>query len=125
MLRKVLSYSLMILSNCCYAGINGLTIHSRANCAGNNESISWDKKANHVLRVVSTHMNLTKGTQHTNDTGFINTWRAAVVHWSEAVNSGAWVVTGSHWEYFPRENRTVFLGSETVAGCSIYNGWWE
>lgn len=101
------------------AGLNGLTHHSRANC-GNNESISWDWLANHLLSVDSQHWR--KGViVHIVSTDFSNTWRSAAVHWGEG--TGGWAVVGHHWTI--SGGKYVLLQQETVTDCSIYNGWWD
>ncbi len=115
---------LLFTASNCYAGIAGLTIHSRANCAGVNESISWHANNPHYLRTTSEHLDIKSGQKHFEDTGFQNTWRSAIVHWTEAV-TGIWTVAGNHWEYFPKTGTTKFLGGEVVSSCTIYNGWWD
>ncbi len=121
-----------MISQSALAGINGLTHHSRANCA-NNESISWDLLENHVLRVDSHHIYLPNpniNTNHsisTHPTQFSNTWRAAAVHWGEGGvpgTSSTWGVAGNHFMQYPN-GEIRLVAQEYVTDCSIYDGWWD
>lgn len=118
---------LLSLSQSSYSAFNGLTIHSRANCLGINESISWDWTRNHILRVESEHWFCPNVCHmvHVNDTGFEDTWRNAIVHWTEAgkVEGGRWGVHAKHWIREGKRERE--LGGTHVYDCSIYNGWWD
>ncbi len=102
------------------AGLNGPTHHSRANC-GNNESISWDATANHMYGTLSDHFSIS--TMHEVNTGWVNTWRCAAVHWGEASFGAGWKVIGTHWEMVNGVVKNV--ANETVTDCSIYDGWWN
>ena len=105
-----------------YAGFNGLTIHSRANCF-NNESITWDMLHARQLRTITYHFY--KGQlEHKHDTGWRNTWRSAAVCWSEAKPGSGWIVIGGHWQKSERGEVTM-LGTESIKDCSLYNGWWK
>jgi hypothetical protein len=98
-----------------------LTIHSRANCFGNNESISWDLTHDYILNTRSDHYY--KGVyQHSIVTGWRNTWRSAAVHWAEGFND--WKVHGRHYIAY-KLGDVIPLGEEWVSDCSIYNGWWD
>lgn len=104
-----------------FAGFNGLTVHSRANCV-NNESISWDWTTYWVLFTTSDHCDLGSGALiHSIGTGWQSTWRSAAVHWGEG--RGGWLVHGHHW--INDHGRVLPIGSETVNDCSIYDGWWD
>lgn len=106
-----------------YAGIGGLTAHSRANCI-NNESISWELGTPRMLKTVSIH-------RHFNEHGFQDKWhlhvrfwantsRSAAVCWQEGYE-GAWTVQGIHWI---REGGREYIFKNTFAtNCSIANGW--
>ena len=65
-----------------YAGLHGLTAHSRSNCV-NNESIIWHAGCNYWMRVISFH-NYKHAQQHVLDTFRTYTWRGATVCWGEA-----------------------------------------
>lgn len=55
-MKKILCGILTSVIFCnCFAGFNGVTHHSRANCA-NNESISWDWTRNWYFWVNSKHV---------------------------------------------------------------------
>lgn len=110
-----------------YAGFNGLTVHSRANCA-NNESITWDYLKIHKLHTASEHYFPDNGVSgkghrvHTIDTGWEDTWRSAAVHWGEG--TGKWWVYGNH--YIKEGRHAARLIKTTFAqDCAIYDGWWD
>lgn len=102
-----------------YAGVNGLTHHSRANCI-NNETISWHRGHSYLFWIVSRHK--ANGQDHQVIADWQNTWRAAAVHWGEG--RGGWSVEGHHWM---KDSRGVpkEVASELVTDCSIYDGWWD
>ena len=120
---KIFYFTIFIFSVAVNAGFNGLTIHSRANCA-NNESIAWDWTHEWTLKTTSLHIygNGTHIDSHSIDTGWETTWRNAAVHWGEG--RGGWVVVGQHLRE-KDDNRIEYLGSESVNDCSIYDGWWD
>lgn len=111
---------MLIYSNAALAGFNGVTHHSRANCA-NNESISWDWNKNWYFWVKSEHTHQ-NGTFHRQATGWVNTWRAAVVDWGEG--RGGWKVEGWHW-MLDQKGYAILKAHEIVYNCSIYDGWWD
>ncbi|WP_131779310.1 hypothetical protein [Legionella bozemanae] len=115
----------MILSGTVFAGINGTTVHSRANCI-NNESITWYLGHSFPWRVVSFHTPDYKhnSSYHYIDTGYINTWRQAAVHWGEGTTpSGYYLVVGFH--YILERNHDWLFDNTQVDDCSIYDGWWD
>lgn len=106
------------------AGLWGLTIHSRANCL-NNESITWDRTANHWLWTQSWHYRNWSALQHVVTAGTRYTWRSAAVHWGEGNNLvPPWRVIGYHYRYDALKRRWVNLGVTYATGCNIYDGWW-
>jgi hypothetical protein len=121
---------LVALNNSVFAGMFGLTHHSRANCV-NNESISWYKGHNYWFWVNSEHYNkYTNQRLHYELTGWQFTWRAAAVHWGEAsdpipgnIYPAPWRVHGTHW-MLDSANRPHPTAEEWVDDCSIYDGWW-
>ena len=107
-----------------YAGLHGLTAHSRANC-GNNESITWQANGNFYSRIISYH-NYDHEQKCFIDTGKVFTWRNAAVHWGEAPNiiNGKWAVFAYHILY--STNGMPYTWTVTdVNDCSIYDGWWN
>lgn len=113
------TFLLLLLSGSTFAGINGLTIHSRANCV-NNESITWDLTENWQLATISTHYK--DGIiQHSVPTGWQNTWRSAAVHWGEG--TGGWYVEGQHYIIMSGVQKN--LGTTRSENCSGYDGWWD
>jgi hypothetical protein len=122
MIRKsIVFFFLILIQGNILAGVNGLTYHSRANCFGNNESISWDLTGSHMLRTLSYHMPPDNTEPCNLDTGWENTWRSAAVHFLEG--TGWWTVFGTH--YIRENNEERFLQMESVMDCAIYDGWWE
>ena len=107
-----------------FAGLHGLTAHSRSNC-GNNESITWHAGYNYWMRVISFH-NYNHVQQHVLDTFQTYTWRAAAVCWGEAPNviNGKWDVYAYHLLYTNAGKEYVYQIT-SVNDCSIYDGWWD
>lgn len=114
-----------------YAGINGLTHHSRANCLSINESISWDAHHKWWVTVTSTHLppNSTKPVHWSyfpeND-GYppvnpARTWRGAAMHIGEACCG--WLVSGYHEIY--KKGYSWKLVQTDANDCSVYDGWWD
>lgn len=125
-MKKISVFVLLIIfSESISAGFNGLTHHSRANCA-NNESISWDATRNHMLEVISMH-NPQSGFDkdiHKVENKMHSTWRSGAVHWGEGVNTKNWIVHGYH--YMQDGQGKLFIADNTTAvDCSIYDGWWD
>ncbi|CAM4422254.1 MAG: hypothetical protein LEGION0403_FIIPPAGN_02722 [Legionella sp.] len=107
---------------------NGISDHSRANCA-NNESITWDHSEFHRLAVVSFHtadyMNrMGQYEQHRTEDFWATTRRSAAVHWGEGTTpAGYYLVQGWHWEYIG--GNEILRATTGVDNCSIYDGWWN
>ena len=110
-----------------HAGVAAATDHSRANCLGNNESITWWLGHDYIWRSISEHMKAGEYTHYV-DTGYNKTWRAAAVHWNESWTDYSYVVSGYHFtqiEYGPYAGQQ-FMHTETFADdCAIYDGWWD
>lgn len=114
-----------------FAGIVNPTAHSRANCAGFNESITWQLGYSYWWRVESHHMidaNHPKPV-HILNTGTNLTWRAAAYHATEAYSTRGdkWTVTGYHFYHphgLPNEREALDVIT-FAADCSIYDGWWD
>jgi hypothetical protein len=118
--KAVILLLALFLCNSGNTGFNGMTVHSRANCA-NNESISWDFTRNWLLFTRSSHYKDNKFI-HKVETGWQNTWRSAAVHWGEG--TGGWKVFGEHWTNYG-DGYVFRIGQEWIKDCSIYNGWWD
>lgn len=127
-MKKIIIFLLLMAMSCgANSGINGLTIHSRANCV-NNESITWDARWYRIYRTVSSHQTF-DGKQykvkHVVDTLWEDTWRSAAVHWGEANPGSDWQVVGWHWITDRDTGEDIFLGNTSAADCNIYDGWWD
>lgn len=83
-LIKIVSLSLLSVSSVTYAGFDAFTMHSRANCAGFNESVSWHWKhrTNLITWTIHTHSQAPFPCEF-NSGGWSNTWRAAALHYAE------------------------------------------
>ena len=100
------------------AGTVTITYHSRANCVGFNESISWRLGYSYWFQTFSQHIN--SSLNHTLNTGQALTWRSAAYHATEGY--GGWTVIGTHYFW----NGAQWLQINTRAtDCSIYDGWWD
>jgi hypothetical protein len=110
-----------------YAGVAAPTAHSRANCGGFNESITWQLGHSYWWRVESHHF-LSIGDarpNHVINTGKNMTWRAAAYHATEGYSTRGdrWYVAGYHF-YYPN-GREVLDVTTMAIDCSIYDGWWD
>jgi hypothetical protein len=117
--------SILLILSCgiSYAGVKGLTWHSRANCMKINESITWQLGVPHWLNTTANHYKGSQRPKCHEATGWTNTWRSAVVHWTEG--NGGWEVIGDHWLIDPADGQEKYLGKTVVKDCSIYDGWWD
>lgn len=109
-----------------HAAINGFSVHSRANCLGFNESISWDATHIWLLATTSYHENNDdhRKSHEMRDDARWTKWSNAF-HSNESYNPrGPYMVTGNHWRHYT-DNTFHKEGWERVSNCSIYNGWWE
>ena len=110
------------------AGIITPTAHSRANCFGFNESITWHLGHSYKWRVESHHFLHTNSPYpaHILNTGTHVTWRAAAYHATEGYSSRGhnWRVIGYHF-YYPDGYRERLDVITKVDDCSIYDGWWD
>ncbi len=109
------------------AGISGVTRHSRANCFGFNESVTWYLHQSDTWKVISIHYPnpRTPAGAHTIDTGWSTTWRQAAYHPTEAyANRGDnYLVRGFHYRWTSAGEVLDEVTQQT--GCGIYNGWWD
>lgn len=117
---------LLSFSSLPYAGVWAPTAHSRANCFGFNESITWHAGHSYYWRVKSYHFPAGwSKPAHILDTEKEYTWRAAAYHSTEAYSSrgDSWWVNGLHY-YYPY-GKEVLDAFTSVGDCSIYDGWWD
>lgn len=91
-----------------------LSMISRANCFGFNESVSWDPLHSYYLWTTSYHYH--NGTiVHITDTGWQHTWRSYAGHAIEGW--GGWSVSGNHWRWSSSIG-IYWMGSTSGNGCS-------
>ena len=131
MIRKI-SVVIFVLhfANSSTAGIYSETFHSRANCVGFNESISWELGKSHWWRVESFHYASKTDTvpSHIIATEKALTWRSAAYHATESYSTHGdnWFVRGYHFSFPFGPNGLEWLQAYTTAsGCNIYDGWWD
>lgn len=123
---KAVVVAACLVSGVAQAGLAGVTAHSRANCAGFNESVTWQAGSSYTWRVESHH--IPEGWTrplHILNTGTVTTWRAWVGHITEAYSTRGdkWWVNGFHFFYPNGRERMDVMTS--VGDCSIYDGWWN
>lgn len=126
MRKKLIGTTILLASFNVNAGIAAPTAHSRANCFGFNESITWHLGHSYQWRVESHHY--PKGWTrpvHILNTGTQYTWRAAAYHATEAYSSRGdeWFVQGYHF-YYPRDKERLDVMT-SASDCNIYDGWWD
>ena len=114
---------LLVFSASSHGGVKELTWHSRANCVGFNESITWHLNHSYKLKTYSFHQRTNDGAFHELRDGWRTTWRSAAYHATESYRGGAYMVIGTHW--ISRNGRPEKLGETVVGNCSIYDGWWD
>lgn len=125
-------FTLALLISNSYAGFNGRTQHSRANCV-NNESITWDATRYWWLATASDHVNnsgehhaiFSNSDEHNPLLTIEYTWRSAAVHWGEASPFDGWFVRGFHYMTWSVPVQPILLEQTNVIDCSIYDGWWD
>ncbi|MBA2648973.1 MAG: hypothetical protein H0U75_05095 [Legionella sp.] len=125
-INKIATIGLIAFSLPATAGFWGPTAHSRANCAGFNESVTWHAGHSYFWRVKGLHYPYGwLKPAHILDTGKAFTWRAAVLHATEAYSSRGdrWTVAGYHF-WYPNGKELVDVIT-TATDCAIYDGWWD
>lgn len=122
-LKKTQGLSLIALSMSAHSGFYAFTMHSRANCVGFNESVSWHFNHPNYLITWSQHSHADVPFQcNLNSDGWRKTWRAAAYHYAEGY--GGWYVLGNHWTMNDRGD-PVKLAVTDAVDCNIYDGWWD
>jgi len=118
----------LIASSCLpvlsHAGFDAFTMHSRANCGGFNESISWHWGHPNKLLTYSRHTHPKASYSCYVDSGGCEmTWRSAACHFAEGY--GGWHVIGTHYGLAPDRKTMIVLAITEADDCSIYDGWWD
>jgi len=123
--KLILSAILGAISLNSYAGLWASTAHSRSNCFGFNESITWNAHESHWWRVESVHF-YKDGSAHRINTGMNYTWRAAAYHTGEweGPQANNWHVQGYHF-YRNDNGREIYDVFTDAFDCSPYDGWWD
>ena len=108
------------------AAFDGLSHHSRANCGGFNETVTWWFGHPIASRVQGYHyphgkFGKTDG-MHLVETPKTMSWRHAALHATESYD-GTYCVVGNHYMYI--RDKEYFVQSESVIDCAIYDGWWD
>ena len=123
-MKKLCSILLIsALASPSFAGVYELTHHSRANCVGFNETVSWYAGHHYWFWVVSRHRNAEKKADHQVIADWAWTWRAAAYHTNEGW--GGWTVEGHHWGRSDMSSLPFEVTSEFIVDCSSYDGWWN
>jgi len=127
MKKTTIGIVLILAMSNSHAGFKGLTHHSRANCAGFNETVTWWAGHSFLGRVESLHYDYglshpDNTTHHTLKTGKANTWRHAAYHGTESW-FGDFYVQGFHYMYVNGREVCALISSST--DCSQYDGWWD
>lgn len=92
-----------------------LSMFSRANCGGFNESLSWDPWAYNWLWSNTYHY-YNGVYQHGISTGWEYTWRSYAGHVNEGW--GGWFVSGMHWRWSSSVG-TYWMGSTSAVDCNL------
>lgn len=121
MTRRLLTIALISICLTAKAGLHERTIHSRANCFGNNESITWHAGHSYRLKTYSAHIDMFSNMHEIKD-NWRTTWRSAAVHWDEAYVGDSYTVIGNHW--INEGGKPRKLGETVSRDCSGYDGWW-
>jgi hypothetical protein len=128
-LRITASAALLSLAANTHAGFYANTAHSRANCYGFNESITWNWSQYHWWKVVSIHFRQSGNGPftHTITAPMAYTWRAAAY---DLMKDPAGPYANQYWvqgyHYYMATNGAVIYDAYTDAGnCKIYDGWWD
>ena len=105
------------------AGVIELTYHSRANCVGFNESISWHLGHSNLLKTYSDHIYNPTSSAHEVVDNWRATWRSAAYHATESYKRDQYTVIGLHWMEVAGTRKRITV--TVVKDCSIYDGWWD
>ena len=123
--KKIVCSVLIALAANAYAGWNGNTAHSRANCVGFNESVTWNWQEYHWWEVRSVHMPTAgqRGVPHSVTDWMKYTWRSAA--FDNADNfQGFWMSQGYHF-FMDDYGRKIYDAYTEATDCKQYDGWWD
>ncbi len=126
---KLTGCALLMVVSSAQAGFYGNTAHSRGNCAGFNESITWNWSEYHWWEVESIHFKQKGKGQATHmiKSWMAYTWRAAALDfWKDPAgpNADQYWVQGYHY-LMGKNGKRVFDMYTQSGDCSGYNGWWD
>ncbi len=125
--KQIIGIGLLSLSITGHAGWYANTAHSRGNCFGFNESITWNWTEYHWWRVRSIHYaQQGTGVTHEVNAWMAYTWRSAALHvgeW-EGQYGKNWFVQGYHF-YMKNDGSEVYDAYTQSDNCNQYDGWWE
>ena len=126
-IAKILMFSSALVCSAANAGFQEFTMHSRANCGGFNESISWHFNHSYWLLTNSVHVkpNGNYSCNFWSNDRITLTWRSAACHFAEGYLTDNWIVYGTHYTSNDGGKSTVFMAKTYATDCSIYNGWWD
>lgn len=128
-IKEIVTGGLICVAVNSHSGFYTNTAHSRANCMGFNESITWNWSEYHWWSVKSIHF-LQKGRgpgTHEVNALMSYTWRAAAYDfWTDPAGSKAdqYWVQGYH-SYMAYDGSVVFDAYTQSGNCAIYDGWWD
>ncbi len=128
--KSKIAISLLLLINApAHAGWNGNTAHSRANCLGFNESITWNWTESHWWEVKSIHFRQKGNGPNTHEilARMAYTWRAAAFDfWKDPAgpNADQYWVQGYHF-YMDDYGAKIFDVYTQSGDCKLYDGWWD
>lgn len=109
-----------------HAGLYAPTMHSRANCNGINESVTWQANVPHNWRVDSYHWesNQNSKKEHIKSTKWAWTTIAIGYCLTEPPpkESPMWIVGGYHYK-FNHDDQRLEASTEAI-DCNVYDGWW-
>jgi len=128
-IKRIMGCVLISASLNAHAGFYGNTAHSRGNCYGFNESITWNWSEYHWWKVDAIHFRVKgKGPDtHRLTAPMAYTWRAAALDfWQDPAGEKAdhYLVQGYHY-YMAFDGSVVYDAYTQSTDCGGYNGWWD
>jgi hypothetical protein len=128
-LKKVVGVGLLAVSISANAGFYGNTAHSRGNCAGFNESITWNWSEYHWWKVDSMHWHQKGHGQgdHKVTAFMAYTWRSAAFDFMKDPSDqypDQYRVEGYHF-YMDYNGKVIYDVHTQSTDCGGYDGWWD
>jgi uncharacterized protein YaiE (UPF0345 family) len=129
-ISKIAGIALLSATMSSHAGFWANTAHSRANCKGFNESITWNWNEYHWWEVKSIHFKQSGNGPDTHEvmSWMAYTWRAAAYDfWRDPAGPMAnqYHVQGYHY-YMAYNGSYVYDVYTDADGCNLYyDGWWD